>query len=986
MYTSVRDNIQFSQRRQNRNNLRRIKRNNKLVEAGNLPTVITLNPRSLYNKKEQFITLVEQMETDVCFVSETWDRSHLPNGLTLENFIQIEGYGWIQNVAQRKCKGGKPALLISTKNYHITKLCPEKITVPVNVEVVWALLTPKRKLQNTRVKHIAVASVYYSSTQTKKDDILDHISEAYHSLCSMYGSDLKFIISGDFNRLNIKPILNLSPDLSQVVQIPTRKNPDATLDLIITNIPALFEAPTTLTPLENDETELGQPSDHLIVVMKPLTNFSPHEAKRYRIIKYRPFPESGIRKMGQWIQSQSWNEIYTLKDPNEKASKFEQLLTTQIEKVFPEKILKINENDKPWVDSKLIEIDRMRKREYSKHKRSEKWKKLNEIFQVRAQKLKENYYENVVEDLKVSNVGKWYSKIKHMSSIDMTKDEFIQVNELHQLPSSDQSELIADKFAEISNQYRPLLRNDIQIPSENESKPAPLFEPYQIHQKIKRMKKKTSTVPGDIDWKIIAEFSVELASPLSNIFNSCTLDGVWPDVWKQEYVTPIPKVFPPNSIDDLRKIAGTKNLSKLYEALLSEYIVKDLESQLDPSQFGNQKGLSITHYLIKMLNKILTLLDTNNQKERYAVISMFIDWSKAFDRQDPKLCIEAFIRNGVRPTLIPILISFYQNRKMRVKWHGQLSSSRDLPGGNPQGCTTGLLGYTSSSNDNANYVDPNMRYKFVDDLSMLELINLLAVGLTSYDFMTHIASDVGVDQTFIPSERLKSQNYLHQVQKWTVDNGSKLNATKSNYIIFNYTEQKFTTRLMLEDQILESVQETKLLGTIITSDLQWHKNTDMLVKKAFQRMIILNKLKSFNVSMEDMLTIYKLYIRSIVEQNCQVWHYSLTEEDQTNLERVQKVACKVILQQDYSDYDEALSKLNLDSLFKRREKLCLTFAKKCVKHPKASAMFPLNPVPMHSTRNPEKFHVQPARTSRLLYSAIPQLQRALNLDSSRKAK
>ena len=186
VYTSVRDNIQISQRRQNRNNLRRIKRNNKLVEAGNLPTVITLNPRSLYNKKEQFITLVEQMETDVCFVSETWDRSHLPNGLTLENFIQIEGYEWIQNVAQRKCKGGKPALLISTKNYHITKLCPEKITVPVNVEVVWALLTPKRKLQNTRVKHIAVASVYYSSTQTKKDDILDHISEAYHSLCSMY--------------------------------------------------------------------------------------------------------------------------------------------------------------------------------------------------------------------------------------------------------------------------------------------------------------------------------------------------------------------------------------------------------------------------------------------------------------------------------------------------------------------------------------------------------------------------------------------------------------------------------------------------------------------------------------------------------------------------------------------------------------------------------------------------------------------------------
>ena len=104
------------------------------------------------------------------------------------------------------------------------------------------------------------------------------------------------------------------------------------------------------------------------------------------------------------------------------------------------------------------------------------------------------------------------------------------------MPSSDQSEFIADKFAEISNHYKPLLKSDIEIPNLCDSEPAPLFEPHQIHQKIQKMKKKTSTVPGDIDWRIIKEFSVELASPLSNIFNSCTLDGVWPDVWKQEYV------------------------------------------------------------------------------------------------------------------------------------------------------------------------------------------------------------------------------------------------------------------------------------------------------------------------------------------------------------------------------------------------------------------------------------------------------------------
>ena len=82
------------------------------------------------------------------------------------------------------------------------------------------------------------------------------------------------------------------------------------------------------------------------------------------------------------------------------------------------------------------------------------------------------------------------------------------------------------------------------------------------------MKKKASTVIGDIPWRVILEYAVEFSSPLSNIYNSATLDGVWPDIWKWEYVTPAPKVYPPNTTDDLRKISGTKNLSKIFEALI----------------------------------------------------------------------------------------------------------------------------------------------------------------------------------------------------------------------------------------------------------------------------------------------------------------------------------------------------------------------------------------------------------------------------------
>ena len=99
-----------------------------------------------------------------------------------------------------------------------------------------------------------------------------------------------------------------------------------------------------------------------------------------------------------------------------------------------------------------------------------------------------------------------------------------------------------------------------------------------------------------------------------------------------------------------------------------------------------------------------------------------------------------------------------------------------------------------------------------------------------------------------------------------------------------------------------------------------------------------------------------------------------------DLERVQKVACKVILQGAYESYQQALDDLNLQTLSGRRENLCLKFAKKCIKHEKAKDLFPLN----LDHRNKDKYKVQFARTDRLKDSSIPQLQRLLNADASKR--
>ena len=129
----------------------------------------------------------------------------------------------------------------------------------------------------------------------------------------------------------------------------------------------------------------------------------------------------------------------------------------------------------------------------------------------------------------------------------------------------------------------------------------------------------------------------------------------------------------------------------------------------------------------------------------------------------------------------------------------------------------------------------------------------------------------------------------------------KLNTKKTNYMVFNFSKSYlFNTRLKLDNENLNQVHETKLLGLIIRDDLSWKSNTSELTRKAYSRMIILKKLVQFDVPLEDLLHIYTLYIRSGIEQSAVVWHSSITKGEQKDLERTLKVAFRIMLGSNYS--------------------------------------------------------------------------------------
>ena len=481
-----------------------------------------------------------------------------------------------------------------------------------------------------------------------------------------------------------------------------------------------------------------------------------------------------------------------------------------------------------------------------------------------------------------------------MTSFDQQKSEDIIVESIKDLPDTEQAELIADKFSEVSLEYDKLKTEDIKIPEFCDSE-IPQFTAEEVKAVLGNMDTNKSNVNGDVPAKILKTFAGQFSEPVTDVINCYIRQGKWPDTYKLEIVTPVPKEFPPKNIDQLRNISGLLNLDKVAEKLVSKLMISDMKEKMDPSQYANQKGLSIQHYLIKFIDRILEALDNSSKGESCAVLATLVDWKQAFPRQCPKLGVESFIRNGVRPSLIPLIINYFQGRQMKVKWHGQLSSTRDLNGGGPQGSTFGIWEYLSQSNDNAQCIDKKDRFKFVDDLSFLEVIYLLNVGISSYNIHAHVPSDIPVHNQVISSENLKSQAQLYKINKWTNERKMRLNEKKTKSMIFNFTKKyQFTTKMSVNNVKLDIVSEAKLLGTVITDKLTWDRNTEELVKKAFRRMQLLNAAAGFTTSKLDLKGIYLTFIRSVLEQSAVVWHSSLTNKNKRDLERIQKAAVKVI--------------------------------------------------------------------------------------------
>ena len=538
--------------------------------------------------------------------------------------------------------------------------------------------------------------------------------------------------------------------------------------------------------------------------------------------------------------------------------------------------------------------------------------------------------------------NKSQSSIKPPPGVDATKPTAV-------------AQSINEHFVSIGSDIRPL---DVQelpafLPA---STPVPMLYPWEVYNKLSKLNTKKAGGPDGISAKLIREFAYEISIPLTDILNSSFSEGVVPTQWKRAVVVPIPKSSPP-TWNQLRPVSLTDHFAKVAEAFLIGWLMDDIEDEIDVNQFGNRKGHSTSHYLVKLLNNIFMHAEKPSSISRIVIT----DFSKAFDRVDHNIAIPKLIKMGARPAIIPWICSFLSQRSQCVRYQDNNSPWLNLSGGVPQGTLAGPATFVAQANDAAlTYEQNKMALKYVDDLTIVE-------------------------NTF-PNKTSTIQNNLKDFDEWANMNKMNLNPKKCMYMDVSFTRDPCVLEpLRLSGEELQSTDIVKILGIKISKDLKWDVHISDIIKRASGRLFMLTTLRRFGLPVEDLKTIYIGFIRPLVEYAVPAWHPGLSEQQHAALERIQKRACRIMLGNKYDSYVDALEQCKLTRLRSRREQICLQFMDKLMKNPAFRSWLPRSrgEDTGRSLRNSHLLSIPKTRTERYARSPIPYMVRLWNAEASK---
>ena len=241
------------------------------------------------------------------------------------------------------------------------------------------------------------------------------------------------------------------------------------------------------------------------------------------------------------------------------------------------------------------------------------------------------------------------------------------------------------------------------------------------------------------------------------------------------------------------------------------------------------KGLSVTYYFVGFLHFIQS---SPNSLVPQAVMTASIDMSKVSNHVDHSLCVIDLFDMHCPNWLLKIIISFLSNRTLVLHYGGQMSKSKNLPGGAPASSLFGGIIFIVKFNGvllrpaiprPTFFNKQNTHHdKYMDDIQASVMIQLKHLADDPFKRVKPLSYSERTEQ-ILPQEVNMLQHLLQDIETFSIHNGMKVNQQKTKAMKFSRSKTKdFPLEVSFSNNVrLKVVHEFKLRGIIIQDDLKW---------------------------------------------------------------------------------------------------------------------------------------------------------------------